>query len=575
MSDSGNEGMEEDDLLQHNGRRKRKDGEGGFSLEEQDGRKFESVGQPSPMGPSFRDMLVNGSPNNETVIADTVEVNDEESYELSDGEEDEEDEKCPNIKLTKIEKSRYCKPWKNSLIIKLIGRSIGYAYLSRRVKELWKPKSPIDLIALDNDFFLARFNSREDFDFALEGGPWIIADHYLSVRQWCPDFDPFNVSLERLAVWVRFPCLPIEYFNEDFLMRLGRKIGDPIRVDNNTSRVTRGHFARLCVEVDVTKPLLSKFKLNRRVRRIEYEALHMVCFSCGIFGHMKDNCPSLRKELQPENVENVPNSVHSNPAPKVAQLPENQVVNPAVLDDFGDWMLVKKDRRRNQRPQEKPVFKFGSGDHGPRESNKGKSTMKANNNPFSSLVILQDSETHIEHNATPPVVQDFRPVLGKKKLRDSKGKGQVVSTVTREETPNIALDSYVRSNGPAVQSSVLKIRGVSSGSGGSSRKAAAQDDHVVVQGNNRTNQSKTWVVSNPKLVGLANLETELDRNQHDNFNDPSFPHPTRPNIPAANGDGNQDMNLDDDAMIIVAQTSLNEFQNSGLIGKMPSNEGSY
>ena len=67
------------------------------------------------------------------------------------------------------------------------------------------------------------------------------------------------------------------------------------------------------------------------------------------------------------------------------------------------------------------MFKFGSDDHGPRESNKGKSTMKTNNNPFSSLVILQDSETHIEHNATPPVVQDFRPVLGKKKLRDSKG----------------------------------------------------------------------------------------------------------------------------------------------------------
>ncbi|XP_021605624.1 uncharacterized protein LOC110610057 [Manihot esculenta] len=283
--------MEEDDFLQHSGHRKRKDSEGGFSLEEQDSGKFESVGQPSLMGPSFRDMLVNGSPNNKTVIADTVEVNDEESYELSDGEKDEEDEKCPNIKLTKIEKSHYCKPWKNSLIIKLIGRSIG----------------------------------REDFDFALEGGPWIIADHYLLVRQWCPDFDPFNVSLECLAVW----------------------IGDPIRVDNNTSRVTRGHFARLCVEVDVTKPLLSKFKLNRRVRRIEYEALHMVCFSCGIFGHMKDNCPSLRKELQPENVENVPNLAHSNPTPKVAQLPENQVVNPAVLDDFCDWMLVKKDRRRN------------------------------------------------------------------------------------------------------------------------------------------------------------------------------------------------------------------------------------
>ncbi|CAN1148993.1 hypothetical protein LINPERHAP2_LOCUS16789 [Linum perenne] len=32
---------------------------------------------------------------------------------------------------------------------------------------------------------------------------------------------------------------------------------------------SRENFARLCVEVDLSKPLLSKYRLRSRVRRIE------------------------------------------------------------------------------------------------------------------------------------------------------------------------------------------------------------------------------------------------------------------------------------------------------------------
>ena len=45
-------------------------------------------------------------------------------------------------------------------------------------------------------------------------------------------------------------------------MRLGLKIGKPVRVDNETSAMSRGHYARICVEVDLSKPLVSKFKLR-------------------------------------------------------------------------------------------------------------------------------------------------------------------------------------------------------------------------------------------------------------------------------------------------------------------------
>lgn len=36
--------------------------------------------------------------------------------------------------------------------------------------------------------------------------------------------------------------------------------------------------------------LLAKFKLRNRIRTIEYEGVHLVCFGCGIYGHRQENC---------------------------------------------------------------------------------------------------------------------------------------------------------------------------------------------------------------------------------------------------------------------------------------------
>ena len=43
-------------------------------------------------------------------------------------------------------------------------------------------------------------------------------------------------------------------------MKLREKIGRPIRIDDEMSMVTTWLFARLFVEVDLSKPSLSKFK---------------------------------------------------------------------------------------------------------------------------------------------------------------------------------------------------------------------------------------------------------------------------------------------------------------------------
>lgn len=98
-----------------------------------------------------------------------------------------------------------------------------------------------------------------------------------------------------MAVWVWFAGLPIEYCDEKILDFIGDRIGRTIKVDKNTLSVERGKYARLCVEVDLSKPLLAKFEIKERQYKIEYEGLHFLCLTCGRLGHYTEGCPDKDK----------------------------------------------------------------------------------------------------------------------------------------------------------------------------------------------------------------------------------------------------------------------------------------
>ncbi|EEF27982.1 conserved hypothetical protein [Ricinus communis] len=153
------------------------------------------------LGLSFKEILLDRDEPKVSLSDDNL-LSDEEENLCAEEEEDD----CPTILLSRDENIRMRKSWKQTLIIKLLGRSIGHNYLFRIVKELWKAKGSIDLVALDNDFYIAKLSFKNDYDFALFEGPWMVVDHYLTVRRWYPNFDTTQDTVEQLLVWVRLPC---------------------------------------------------------------------------------------------------------------------------------------------------------------------------------------------------------------------------------------------------------------------------------------------------------------------------------------------------------------------------------
>ncbi|KAI9116968.1 hypothetical protein K1719_011967 [Acacia pycnantha] len=188
------------------------------------------------------------------------------------------------------------KPFRRTLVVKLMGRQLSYGFMVKKIRQIWERKGSIDIFDLENDFYLVTFQHMDDYMEALTGGPWVITDAYLNVARWRPDFCPKKEKIESVFAWVRLPDLPAPLFDKKFLLNLGNAIGKAIRLDVHTAQRARGRFAQMCVELDLTKPLIPEFFVVGQVLSVVYESLGALCNKCGWFGHHRDACSEFHKK---------------------------------------------------------------------------------------------------------------------------------------------------------------------------------------------------------------------------------------------------------------------------------------
>ncbi|CAI9113674.1 OLC1v1014318C1 [Oldenlandia corymbosa var. corymbosa] len=130
-----------------------------------------------------------------------------------------------------------------SLVVRSLGRNFSFLAIEKRVSSLWKPKGRINLVDSVDEYHIIRLTHEEDYYNALLNG----ARH----------------------------CKPV---------------GKYLKADNNTLKVERGKYACLAVELDLTKPLVRKVKVDGKPYTVEYEDLRRICYDCGKYGHTRDEC---------------------------------------------------------------------------------------------------------------------------------------------------------------------------------------------------------------------------------------------------------------------------------------------
>ncbi|KAL5742374.1 hypothetical protein ACOSP7_029106 [Xanthoceras sorbifolium] len=232
-----------------------------------------------------------------------------------------------DVILSEELKSKLCKPWVNALILKIMERSHSLNFMIQKLTQKWSLVGQWQLTDLEDGYFVARFQFVADLEYVLTEGPWMVTNQYLVVQRWRPNFVPGEEPIRVMPVWLRLSGLPMEWVDAGFLWKLGGILGKTCRVDQITEAQSRGRYARLCIEIDISKPLRSYMKVDGKIIRIEYENLSMVCFLCGKVGHVQGNC----KEGDMDQ---------GTPIEKVVKNAE--LVDPAT--PYGPWMMVSYGR---------------------------------------------------------------------------------------------------------------------------------------------------------------------------------------------------------------------------------------
>lgn len=70
----------------------------------------------------------------------------------------------------------------------MMKHSIGYRALKNRLQLMWAKRGVLNIIDLGQEFYLVTFTNQEDQEIAFLKGPWLIYDHYLTVREWNTNF---------------------------------------------------------------------------------------------------------------------------------------------------------------------------------------------------------------------------------------------------------------------------------------------------------------------------------------------------------------------------------------------------
>lgn len=125
--------------------------------------------------------------------------------ELCEPQPDTKESERPKSPVVAISPEKYhslFQPWQGAYILMLLGKIVSLKIMEQRTRDLWKLEWGNQLIDLENGYFLARFYKKEDYFHVLEGCPWIVMGHYLTVAKWKPNFRPSVGNVQSTMVWV-------------------------------------------------------------------------------------------------------------------------------------------------------------------------------------------------------------------------------------------------------------------------------------------------------------------------------------------------------------------------------------
>ncbi|CAH9093069.1 unnamed protein product [Cuscuta europaea] len=155
-------------------------------------------------------------------------------------------------------------------------------------------------------WIIFKFQDGEDRSKVLHGGPYTVFGKLLMLKELSEDFTFEDEEFLKIPIWIKFPKLPMCLWNDEAMSEVASRVGVPITTDKITQERANNDFARVLIEVDLTKPPPLHFPIRLPSRKVikqsvVYETFPNFCFHCKEFGHHPFICKKLAIQEDGEN----------------------------------------------------------------------------------------------------------------------------------------------------------------------------------------------------------------------------------------------------------------------------------
>ncbi|KAL9241119.1 hypothetical protein vseg_015266 [Gypsophila vaccaria] len=166
--------------------------------------------------------------------------------------------------------------WSTTLVCTVLGRRVSLAQFQSLVHKHWSHITAPDVLYFAKDWYYFCFQSQEDMDNILQGPSWNINGYPIIFKVWYPTVSQELDVISVVPLWVFFPNLDPYLWSAKALSKLASRIGRPICADEHTTSKTKVSFARVLIEVDVSKTLPSAITVatpydDKFIQNVDYE----------------------------------------------------------------------------------------------------------------------------------------------------------------------------------------------------------------------------------------------------------------------------------------------------------------
>lgn len=193
------------------------------------------------------------------------------------------------------------------LILSKGDKPLSAREVREKVGQIWKTRASWKMVPLGRGFYDFHFESVDDLKNIWAAGMVNLKPGLLRFSQWTKDFKLLAQKQTHVSLWIHLVELPQEYWRERTLKEIASAVGTPIDIDEPTRNRTFGHYARILVDIDLSKKAYDEVLVERDgfafMVEIQYERRPLFCHHCYSIGHNITTCRWLNPQVAKEKVD--------------------------------------------------------------------------------------------------------------------------------------------------------------------------------------------------------------------------------------------------------------------------------